>query len=68
MKLSLLRQVPCGCKFHIFRPVFFSGFFVKKVDLSLTFPLCTVSLFFCFTFYSFGGAYAHPIYGPDCAM
>ena len=30
MKLSLLRLVPCGCKFHIFRPVFFSGFFVKK--------------------------------------
>jgi len=34
-------------------------FFVKKVDLSSTqVALCTVSVFYYFTFYLFGGAYA----------
>ena len=44
------------------------GVFVKKVDLSSTQgALYTVSVFFYFTFYLFGGAYASnapPAYGP----
>ena len=44
------------------------GVFCKKVDLSSTQgALCTVSVFFYFTFYLFGGGYAPnapPAYGP----
>jgi len=37
------------------------GVFVKKVDLSSTQgALCTVSVFFYFTFYLFGGVRTHP--------
>ena len=37
-------------------------FFVKKVDLSSTQgALCTVSVFFYFTFYLFGGAACGPV-------
>jgi len=40
-------------------------FFVKKVDLSSTQgALYTVSLFFYFTFYLFGGLHLSPAYGP----
>jgi len=46
--------------------------FCKKVDLSSTQgALCTVSVFFYFTFYLFGGAYAPyapPAYGPALAV
>jgi len=47
-------------------------FFVKKVELSSTQgALCTVSVFFYFTFYLFGGAYAPnappAAYGPVVA-
>jgi len=45
------------------------GFFVKKVDLSSKQgALCTLSVFFNFTFYLFGGVCTHlthpPAYGP----
>jgi len=45
-------------------------FFVKKVDLSSTQgALCTVSVFFYFTFYLFWGGCTHPThppaYGPE---
>ena len=44
----------------IFSGSCFFGFFCKKVDLSSTFPLCTVSLFFVLHF-TYLGVRTHPL-------